>query len=320
MNEPSELEGWCAEHATSQLWVSVDGVRVIDECFGDTRPSDAADVGSIQKNVICLAISVLVGRGEIDIDQPMTTWLGRSWTQATAAQESAVTLRHVMSMTTGLYEDLTFEADPGRVWTYNNHAYHLVKKALAELTGRTTQELCDELIFGPLGMDDSRWHDRQGEVLPGGWPVSALHTSARDLIRFGEAMLDRGTTVGADPSFLARATRTSQDLNASWGLFWWDFSAPRAIVLGHRPGETIDPLRPLGGILIERRIAPDAPVDAYGGIGFGDNRLYVIPSHRAVVVRIGGPTFVAGERPRSIDIELWRRLDLSALTPQEGTS
>jgi CubicO group peptidase (beta-lactamase class C family) len=320
VSEPAGLEAWCAAHATSQLWVSVDGVPVLERCFGDTRPGDAADVGSIQKNVICLAISVLAGRGEIDVDQPMTTWLGPGWTRATTAQESAVTLRHVMSMTTGLYEDLTFEAPPGQVWTYNNHAYHLVKKALAELTGRTTQELCTELIFGPLGMEDSRWHDRQGEVLPGGWPVSALHTSARDLVRFGEAMLGEGAAVGADPRFLAEATRTSQDLNPSWGLLWWDFSASRAIVLGHRPGEAIDPLKPLGGIPIERRIAPDAPVDAYGGIGFGDNRLYVVPSRRAVVVRTGGPTLVAGEQYRPIDIELWRRLDLSSFAPPEGAS
>ncbi len=302
-------------HATSQLWVSVDGAGVIERCFGDTRASDAADVGSIQKNVICVAIAVLVERGEIDIDEPMTTWLGRGWTQTTPAQEVAVTLRHVMSMTTGLYEDLTFEADPGRVWTYNNHAYHLVKKALAELTGQTTQQLCDELIFGPLAMTDSTWRDRDGDVLAGGWPVSALHTSARDLTRFGEAMLDLGTAVGADAGFLAEATRTSQDLNASWGLFWWDFSAPSAIVLGHRPGETVHPLRPLGGIAIDRRIAPDAPLDTFGGIGFGDQRIYVIPSHRAVVVRLGGPTLVEGERPRPIDIELWRRLDLSSRTP-----
>jgi len=324
MIESAELEQWCDAHATSQLWVSIDGAPAIERCFGDTGPSDAADVGSIQKNVVCLAISVLVGRGELGIDQPMTTWLGRGWTQTTRAQEDAITLRHVMSMTTGLYEDLTFEADPGRVWTYNNHAYHLVKKALAELTGQTTQQLFDELVFGPLGMDDSRWLNRDGDVLAGGWPVSALHTSARDLTRFGEAMLDRGRAVGADADFLAEATHTSQGLNASWGLFWWDFSAPSAIVLGHRPGDIVDPLKPLGGIPIDRRIAPDAPPDTFGGIGYGDQRIYVVPSRRAVVVRLGGPTIVDGERPRPIDIELWRRLDLSSDTPtttsREGTS
>ena len=310
MTDTTELLPWCEAHATSQLWVSVDGAPVIEQCFGDTGPRDAFDVGSIQKNVICLAIAILVGRGEIDIDQPMTTWLGRGWTQCTPAQEDAVTLRHVMSMTTGLFEDLTFEADPGRVWTYNNHAYHLVKKALAALTGQTTQQLCDDLIFGPLGMEDSTWRDRVGDVLAGGWPVSALHTSARDLTRFGEAMLGVGGAVGADADLLAKATRTSQDLNASWGLFWWDFSAPSAIVLGHRPGDAVDPLKPLGGIPIDRRIAPDAPLDTFGGIGFGDQRIYVIPSRRAVVVRLGRPTFVEGERPRPIDIELWRRLAL----------
>ena len=313
MSESTELEQWCDAHATSQLWVSVDGTAAIERCFGGTLPGDAADVGSIQKNVICLAIAVLVGRDIIDIDQPMTSWLGRGWTQTTPAQEDAITLRHVMSMTTGLYEDLTYEADPGRVWTYNNHAYHLVKKALAEVTGQTTQELCDELIFGPLGMADSRWFDRDGEVLPGGWPVSALHTSARDLTRFGDSMLEAGRGIGADADFISESTRTSQTVNPSWGLFWWDFSATRAIVLGHRPDDAIDPRKPLGGIPIDRRIAPDAPLDTYGGIGFGDQRIYVVPSHRAVVVRLGGPTVVAGERPRSIDIELWRRLDLSTL-------
>jgi CubicO group peptidase (beta-lactamase class C family) len=319
VNDPTGLSEWCEGHATSQLWVSVGGAPVVERCFGDARPGDAADVGSIQKNVVCLAIAVLVERGEIDIDQPMTTWLGRGWTQTTRAQEDAVTLRHVMSMTTGLYEDLTYEAVPGRVWTYNNHAYHLVKRALAELTGQTTQELCDELIFEPLGMADSRWLDRDGDVLAGGWPVSALHTSARDLTRFGDEMLDAGRRVGADAEFLAEATRTSQDLNPSWGLFWWDFSPTRAIVLGHRPGDAVDPRKPLGGIPIDRRIAPDAPTDTFGGIGFGDQRLYVVPSRRAVVVRLGGSTAVADERPRPIDIELWRRLDLSSLTPQEGT-
>lgn len=317
VREPTELEQWCDAHATSQLWVSVDGTAVTERCFGDTLPGDAADVGSIQKNVICLAIGVLVGRGVIDIDQPMTTWLGRGWTQTTPAQEDAITLRHVMSMTTGLYEDLTYEADPEQVWTYNNHAYHLTKKALSVLTGQTTQELCDELIFGPLGMADSQWLNRDGDVLAGGWPVSALHTSARDLTRFAEAMLEAGRGVGADTDFITEATRKSQDLNRSWGLFWWDFSASRAIVLGHRPDDAVDPLKPLGGIPIDRRIAPDAPLDTYGGIGFGDQRIYVVPSHRAVIVRLGGPTLVAGERPRSIDIELWRRLDLSRL--QKGT-
>lgn len=313
MIEPAELLQWGEAHATSQLSVSVDGVAVIERCFGDTLPGDAADVGSIQKNVICMAIAVLVGRDVIDIDQPMTSWLGRGWTQTTPAQEDAITLRHVMSMTTGLYEDLTYEADPGRVWTYNNHAYHLVKKALSVLTGQTTHELCDELIFGPLGMADSRWQDRDGDVLAGGWPVSALHTSARDLTRFGDSMLEAGCGVGADADFIAEATRTSQAINPSWGLFWWDFSAPRAIVLGHRPDDAVDPRKPLGGIPIDRRIAPDAPLDTYGGIGFGDQRIYVVPSHRAVVVRLGGPTVVAGDRPRPIDVELWRRLDLSTL-------
>jgi CubicO group peptidase (beta-lactamase class C family) len=101
-------------------------------------------------------------------------------------------------------------------------------------------------------------------------------------------------------------------------LLWWDLSATRAIVLGHRAGDAIDPRKPFGGIPIDRRITPDAPLDTYGGSGFGDQRLYVVPSRRAVVVRLGGPTFAAGERSRPIDVELWHRLDLSA--PQEETS
>lgn len=313
----SDFETWCGDHATTQLWVWIDGEPVVERCFGDTGPGHTRDVGSIQKNVICAVIAVLAERDEIDIDLPMSTWLGRGWTRATADDEDLITMRSVMSMTTGLHADLTLEAAPGEVWTYNNPAYHLVKKALAEISGSTTQGLCEQLVFGPLGMTDCRWYDRPGASLPGGWPVSGLLASARDLARFGTAMLDLGTELGADTALLAEATSSSQELNPSWGLLWWDLSAPRALLLGHRPGEPVDPLNPLGRIPIERRIAPDAPPDTFAGLGIGDQRLYVAPSRRAVVVRLGDPISGGTGQARSIDVELWSRLELTspALAP-----
>jgi CubicO group peptidase (beta-lactamase class C family) len=50
----------------------------------------------------------------------VTLHLGKGWSNASLEQEAAITLRHLLTMTSGLKDDLTFEASAGTRWRYNS--------------------------------------------------------------------------------------------------------------------------------------------------------------------------------------------------------
>ena len=99
--------------------------------------------------------------------------------------------------------------------------------------------------------------------------------------------------------------RLGVDPNPSYGHLLWTHRGDRAIVLGHRPGEEPQPGRRFGGIELDRPIAAAIPRDAIGGTGFGDQRLTVIPSRDAVIVRLGRP---ADASSGTFDEALWAHL------------
>ncbi len=77
------------------------------------------DVASLQKSVVSVLVGIAVDRGLLDLEAPVSSYLGAGWTNATCDEESAVTIRHLMSMTSGLSPALEHRAPAGSVWQYN---------------------------------------------------------------------------------------------------------------------------------------------------------------------------------------------------------
>ena len=50
---------------------------------------------------IAFLIGVGVDKGLIDIGKPVSSYIGGGWTKATPEQEAAITIRHMLSMTSG---------------------------------------------------------------------------------------------------------------------------------------------------------------------------------------------------------------------------
>lgn len=86
---------------------------------------------------------------------------------------------------------------------------------------------------------------------------------------------------------------------------------------GLRPGSEWIPRKAFGGIEVDRRLAPSAPVDAVGGMGAGDRRLYVVPSRQLVVVRHGGPAGEMAAAGGAFDETFWRHLSPAMPDTQE---
>jgi CubicO group peptidase (beta-lactamase class C family) len=249
------------------------------------------DVASIQKSITSVLVGIAVDHGEIDPDRPVTDYLGSGWSHATTDQELAITVSHLLTMSSGLDDDLRFEAPAGRRWRYNTNAYSQLLPVLTAATGLPLDTLTTDRLTSPLGMAHSHWQNRPGNLNLSSNPWG-FTTTPHDLARFGQLILNRGTwndspIVSAD--WIDISTATNQSPNPAYGYLWWLNNTESHL---SAPDGATTPSGPLN---------PEAPPDTITAMGHYQRRLYLIPTRNIIVVRFGAPT-------PHFDEELWRRL------------
>lgn len=254
------------------------------------------DVASVQKSVVSVLAGIAQEKGLLKLDDPVSRYLGPGWSKATRDQEAKITLRHLLSMSSGLNARLRYAAPPATKWQYNNAAYARCLMVIAAAAKMSNNELTERWLTGPLNMQDTRWVKRPG--LGGGNPVG-LATTARDLARFGHMVLAHGQwndkPVLGDRDYLKASLSPSQKMNPAYGYLWW--------LNGHKAVRPIS--RPTN-----RWLAPDAPKDMVAALGKLGRKCYVIPSLDLVVTRLG-------DNPEaSFDDTFWKKLLAGA--PKRG--
>jgi CubicO group peptidase (beta-lactamase class C family) len=242
------------------------------------------DVASVQKSVTAILVDIAQHKGFLKLDDRVSRHLGAGWSKASLEQEQSITVRHLVTMTSGLKDDLSFEAEPGTRWRYNSAAYAHAIKVVSAAAKKTPNELTREWLTGRIGMEDSSWVERPASGREVAANALGFATTARDLARFGLLILAdgqwNGQTVIADRDYLHAVQRPSQKLNPSYGYLWWLNGQPE---VARGAGERVK------GPLI-----PTAPPDLVAALGAVDRKLYVVPSLQLVVTRLGnstGPTF-----------------------------
>ena len=260
------------------------------------------DVASAQKSVSAILCGMAQAKGLLDIDDAADKYLGAGWTKATREQEAAITVRHLLTMTSGLDDGLAYEAPPGTRWYYNSTAYSRVLECAAAAAKLDRNEMTSEWLTGPIGMLDSRWEERkipEGFVLPAGFEpknMVGFATTARDLARFGLLIAAGGDWEGrpiiTDKKYLFDATHPSQDLNPSYGYLWWLNGQPKVM---------------RGRQLIDGPLIRTAPADLIAALGGFQRKLYVVPSRELVVTRLG-------DNCAPPDVELWRLIEAARLS------
>jgi CubicO group peptidase (beta-lactamase class C family) len=299
---------YAGEHASRAMVAAVGGRVMAQQSWG-VDLGFARDVASVQKSVTGLLIGNLADAGQVTLSEAVATYLGAGWTRTTPAQEAEITVRHLLTMTSGLTDDLRFEAAPGTRWRYNTNAYQELPHVVEAVTHQTMDAVTRAELFGPIGVSGaSGWRDRPGlgrfATDGNGRRIQGLMMTAPDMARVG-LLVARGGDWGGrrvltDPRYLAAALNSSQDLNPSYGYLWW-LNGKTAHVL---PGP---PVRRPGPII------PTAPADLVAALGKDDQKIYVCDSLDLVVTRIGAN---AGTRTfdalSGFDAELWRRLVAAA--------
>ncbi len=254
------------------------------------------DVASVQKSVASLLVGIAQEKQLLKVSDPVHQHLGVGWSNATTEQESRITIRHLITMSSGLTDRLQYADPPGTKWRYNSNAYSLSVTVVAASAKMTPNELTRAWLTKPLGMNDSRWIERrQAKISPPEANKLGFATTARDLARFGLMVLARGRwndeTVLGDQDYLQAALSPSQKMNPAYGYLWW-LNGHKATLPGLRRDR--GPLNPA---------APDDLVAALGALG---RKCYVVPSLDLVVVRLGDSPEVIGQ-PK-FDVEFWSQL------------
>jgi len=176
-------------------------------------------------------------------------------------------------------------AEPGAAFIYGPSHLQIFSELLRrKLGGRGTiayfeEHVSDRLRIGHLNYKK----DRRGNPLP----ATGFELTAREWARLGELVLGSGSYRGHQivPANLLREAFAGSQANLSYGLtFWLNQQAPN--------GREMDMERMLdlpwqNAQWTDACICKDAPADMVVALGSGYQRLFVIPSLKAIIVRQG---------------------------------
>lgn len=202
--------------------------------YAVTGAFDTPDVlvrlASVTKPMVAMA--ALLTRGAESLDRPLVDDvpdLAESW-----RADPAITLRHVLSHTSGLHPDRPLDVlfglgdgddalaaavrqavgagqrfPLGAAWEYCNAGYWLAGAALETLTGTTFEEFLATALFDPLGMARTTFEHEQGSYPRARRPSGGLWSTASDVLSFAEFAL-------ADPRARAALDVMSRPITDSY--------------------------------------------------------------------------------------------------------
>jgi CubicO group peptidase (beta-lactamase class C family) len=257
-----------------------DGKIVLEKYFGTHTPTSFWQWASAGKTITSFLTGIAQQENHISISDTTSNYLGQGWTSCTQAQEEKITVRHQLTMTSGLDDGvadvhctvdscLLYKADGGTRWSYHNAPYTLLDSVIESATGLTLNTYPTQKLKTPTGMT--------GGFIPVGFN-NVFFSNARSMARFGLLVLNKGnwdgTQVMTDTAYFNQMVNTSQQINKSYGYLWW-LNGKSSFML---PGSQFV----FNGFLF-----PDAPADALAAMGKDGQFLNVIPSRNMVWIRMG---------------------------------
>ncbi|MBF9143793.1 serine hydrolase [Hymenobacter properus] len=307
---PASL-GWCQPQLDSllafagrkgskSLLILKDGRLVVEQYYGTYTADSAWYWASAGKSLTATLVGLAQQDGVLSLGDSTSRYLGR-WTSATRAQQRLITIRHQLTMTSGLDDTppapcdnesttpgcLLYLAPPATRWAYHTGAYRTLQDVLTQANGATSMtQYTNQRLGNRIGMT-------------GVWVNDVFYSKARSMARFGLFILARGawngTQIMTDAAYFQAMTTPSQALNRSYGYLWW-LNGQASYKL---PGSQLTFSGPF---------TPAAPADMIAALGKNDQKIFVVPSLGLVVVRQGqsaGPRTLAVS---SFDNELWKKI------------
>ena len=277
--------------------------KMVVEWYGNGEDANSnLPWNSAAKTLVAFTTGIAQDEGYLEINEPSNTYLGTDWTNLTTQQEDNITIWNHLTMTTGLDytvpnnnctdpECLIYKNQPSSFWYYHNAAYTTIHNIIASAVANDFDSYFNAKLKGKIGM--------QGAWIPFGY-FKLYYSNARSMARFGLLNLNKGvwddTIILDDNDFFNAMTNTSQNLNKAYGYLWW-LNGKDSF---RGPGLTLE---------FQGKLIPNAPNDLIAGLGRNDQKMYIVPSQKLVIIRMGDD---AGETllgPSSFDNDLWGEIN-----------
>jgi len=296
-NELQPLLDFLEEKNTKSFMVLHDGKIVIESYFNNHTATSPWYWASAGKTLTTAITGIAESEGFININNKVSDYLGNGWTSAPLDKEHLITCKNLLSMTSGLNDalgnnvspdNLQYIADAGTRWAYHN-VYVKLQDVVAQSTGVSWDNYFNNKLKNRIGMT-------------GAWIASddfnVYWSNTRSMARFGLLIYANGAWNNEQiisQDYLDDAVNTSQNLNQAYGYMWW--------LNGKSTYRLPQTQFQFNGSLI-----PDAPNDMYCALGRDDQKIYIVPSKKLVVVRMGQPADEANFALSGFDNELWLRI------------
>ncbi|MBK6265382.1 serine hydrolase [Marivirga sp. S37H4] len=293
------LKDFLAQKNTKSFMILVNGRIVMEEYFNGHNSSAEWEWNSAGKTLVATTTGIAQQEELLNINDKASDYLGTGWTNMPLPKETLITVRDLLSMTSGIDDtkqliiksNLTYVADAGTRWAYGN-VFQKLTDVVANASNKNFETYFNEKLASKIGMEGN-WNF--------GIIFTIYHSNTRSMARFGLLALNKGKWNNeqvVNETFFSESTSSSQRINTSYGYFWW-LNGKTSFMI---PGEQT---------VYQGPLLSNAPVDMYAAMGANDQRIYVIPSKKMVVIRMGeasdpvNPNFAVS----GFDNALWEKIN-----------
>jgi CubicO group peptidase (beta-lactamase class C family) len=196
--------------ALRSILVARNGFLVAERYYGGATSTQLLPINSVTKSVCSILVGQALAQGKLSsLSQTVGELLPDQAAKVPGSPASAITLRQILSGTTGLAYDyrtqvrplansaypvqhvleLRHDGRPPNSWSYNDAAVSLLTPILEHAQGLPLRELARRDLFAPLGIDEFFWsQDRDGHPTA----YMGLQLKTRDLLKLAWVMADAG--------------------------------------------------------------------------------------------------------------------------------
>ena len=292
------LVDYLALKNTKAFIILVNGRIVFENYFGSTTATSNLYWASAGKTLVATTVGIAQENNLLNINNKVSTYIGNNWTSAPIAKENLITCKSLLTMTSGLDDtlgddvspaNLQYLADAGTRWAYHG-VFVKLQDVVAAASGMTWSTYFNSKLRDKIGMD--------GSWIPLG-NLSVYFSTPRSMARFGLLAYNKGNWNGTQvisQNYFNDAVSTSQTINPAYGYLWW-LNGKSTYRLPQTQANFMGSL------------VPDAPNDMFMALGKNDQKIYVVPSKKMVVIRLGDAAEASNFALSTFDNTLWQKIN-----------